>query len=116
MRAILVAPFLFLAAGQSLGQQVTGIFSDDCTYWATRPDADDAALEVREGRIETYFSYCTLNNPVAIRDLAGAELFDADCWDEGTTRAERLMLMPRSDGGLIMVGTGFSRSLTRCAD
>jgi hypothetical protein len=55
-----------------------------------------------------------MTNPVLVRDMAGAVLFDFVCEGEGETWTERAFVQWAQDGGLILVWRGFAQMLPRC--
>jgi hypothetical protein len=58
------------------------------------PDVSDSQMSISGDQIRFWESSCTLTNPVPVRDMAGATLFDAVCSGEGENWTYRLMLMP----------------------
>lgn len=99
--------------GATAAQPVTGVFDEDCAFLRTH-GVSDARLELREGRLIAHEAECTLSNPVAVRDMGGATLYDARCSSEGEASTRRIMIMPSPGGGVVVVGTGYARTLERC--
>lgn len=72
----------------------------------------DGKLEVIGNELRFWESICTLTNPVNIRDLPNAVIYDATCSGEGETWKDRIVLsfvgngetaiidMIRKDGGI----------------
>lgn len=84
-------------------------------------DAFDCSVPVSDQRVTLrgedlafYESACRLSNPVQVRGMEGAVLFDAACSGEGETWAARYLLMHTHDGGLIVVGEHWAERHTRC--
>ncbi len=86
-----------------------GRYGENCA-----PDADRGPIEIRDGRIIFYEVQCDLTNPVNVRDLEGAVLFDFVCAGEGQNWTERALLQPSHDGGLILLWRGLSSMLPAC--
>ncbi len=72
----------------------------------------DGKLEIIGNELRFWESICTLSNPVNIRDLPNAVIYDASCSGEGETWKDRIVLsyvgngeaatidMIRKDGGM----------------
>ena len=87
----------------------------DGTYGEVCEVVGDMAPVIIEGDIITFYeSACQLTNPVSVRDMDGAVLFDMQCSGEGEVWTERVFLQPGWDGGLIFVSRGFAEMLPRC--
>ena len=86
-----------------------GVYGETCV-----PDGDIVPMTIQGDMILFYESHCRMTNPVNVRDMGGAVLFDLQCEGEGETWVDRVMLQPRGDGGLIYVGRGFAAMLPRC--
>jgi len=97
------------AASAAPAMAFDGIYGERCT-----PQGDDAPVTVRGDRIEFYETGCQMTNPVRVRGLEGAVLFDLRCSGEGETWEERAFLQPDRDGGLILVWRGLAMMLPRC--
>ena len=105
---------LSLTATPGLAQPVNGVFDSDCT--AIQAGAfTDGRVELRPGRIMFHESSCTLTNPVAVRDMNGAMLYDGVCSGEGETWTRRLMIMPSFANGVVVASPGWARTLSLCA-
>lgn len=74
----------------------------------------DQRLTLRGNRISFYESACELRNPVAVRNMEGAHLFDAHCAGEGMEWETRYLLMHDFEGGLIIVGPQWAERHQRC--
>ena len=70
----------------------------------------DTRVEIDGNRIAVHEGACRLTNPVAIRDMEDAYLYDGECWVEGSQLTERFMIMPGHGGRLVVVREG--RALT----
>lgn len=81
----------------------------DCTA----PMSDQRIL-LRGDEIDFHEFSCNLSNPVRVRDMDGAVLFDAACSGEGETWMTRYLLMHAHDGGLIVVGSRWAERHARC--
>lgn len=78
--------------------------------------ADDGVVTIEGDRIRFYESACTLTNPLPVRAMDGAVLFDAQCSAEGMTESRRLLLLPLADGGLGLAQGGLVARYARCGD
>lgn len=96
-----------LLAAPALG--FDGTYGETCV-----PDGDNVPMVIEGDRVFFYESQCRLTNPVNVRDMEGAVLFDLQCEGEGETWTERAFLQPGWDGALIFVSRGFARMLPRC--
>jgi hypothetical protein len=74
----------------------------------------DTQIVIAGNVIGFWESRCALSNPVPVRDMAGAVLYDAACMGEGTTWTRRYLLMPGYGGGLVLVGEGFASEYAYC--
>ncbi|MBF9059592.1 hypothetical protein HKCCSP123_10405 [Rhodobacterales bacterium HKCCSP123] len=63
-------------------------------------DVSDGRMSIEGGSIRFWESACTLTNPVGVRDMGDATLFDAQCSGEGETWSYRLLIM---SGGSVAV-------------
>lgn len=86
-----------------------GTYGDTCV-----PDGDNVPITIEGDRIFFYESQCRLTNPVMVRDMEGAVLFDMQCEGEGEVWTDRAFFQPGWDGALIFVSRGFARMLPRC--
>jgi hypothetical protein len=86
----LIVASLFICAGPALAQGLDGRYQiDRCTEGLT-----DSRMSISGTRMQYWETSCDLSNPVSIRDMAGATLFDATCESEGEQIEERILLMP----------------------
>jgi hypothetical protein len=102
---------VLLAASPLAAQGLDGNYS-------TGPQAcgdpgNDGAMAIRGSRIEFWESRCELRDPTAIRDMPSATLFDLVCSGEGETWTYRALLMPSSEG-LVLLREGFATVYARC--
>ncbi|AHM05731.1 hypothetical protein roselon_03476 [Roseibacterium elongatum DSM 19469] len=74
----------------------------------------DMTITLSAGRIAFWESTCTLMNPVPVRDMGAAVLYDAQCQGEGQTWTRRYLLMPGFRGDLVLVGEGWSQTYVYC--
>jgi hypothetical protein len=74
----------------------------------------DQRIVLRGDVIDFYESSCRLSNPVHVREMDGAVLFDAACTGEGERWESRYLLMHARDGGLIVVGSRWAERHARC--
>lgn len=109
--AILALTLALFSAGAPLFAQVAdGRYRvGGCTGELT-----DSGIEIRGNEIRFWESICRLSNPVAVRDMAGAVLYDAACSGEGTTWTRRYLLMPGFDGRLVLVGERWAQEYEYC--
>lgn len=77
--------------------------------------SSDARLTISGDTIAFHESTCTLANPVAVRGMAGATLYDVTCTGEGETWTDRTLLMPGADGALVRLVQGHAFTYARCA-
>lgn len=78
------------------------------------PKMSDGEIALDGTTITFHESSCDLTDPVTVRGLTGAVLYDAVCTGEGETWTRRMMLMPSADGGLVRVEDGFALTYARC--
>lgn len=86
-----------------------GVYGESCV-----PQGDNVPMTIRGDLIIFYESECRMTNPVNVRDMDGAVLFDLECDGEGMTWQERAFLQPSLDGGLIYATRGMAWMLPRC--
>ena len=86
-----------------------GVFDTDCSA-----EVSEMRVTIARGEISFWESSCRLTNPVNVRDIDGAVLYDAVCSGEGEEWTLRMLLMPGHDGGLIRVVSGFAITYDRC--
>lgn len=89
--------------------QFDGTWAVDCTD----PPAE-SRLRIEGDTVRFYESTCRMTNPVPVRDMAGAVLYDLACTGEGESWTERTLLMPGGGGGLVRVTEGFAFTYARC--
>lgn len=104
IRAVL--PLVLLLAGPAL--------AFDGTYGNCAGTGDDVPIVIEGDTISFYESACRMTNPVMVRDMPGAVLFDFVCEGEGETWTGRAFVQWAHDGGLILVWRGFAQMLPRC--
>lgn len=90
--------------------QYDGTYAVDCAAGA----GSETRIGIEGDSIRFHESICRLANPVTVRGMTGATLFDATCTGEGETWAKRILLMPGSEGGLVRVEDGFAMTYARC--
>lgn len=86
----------------------------DGTYGNCAGTGDSVPLRIEGDIIQFYESSCQMTNPVLVRDMEGAVLFDFVCSGEGEEWTERAFVQWAHDGGLILVWRGFAQMLPRC--
>jgi len=87
--ALLFSFFLFPSV--SPASPFDGIYDLDSDYCGEKLDT---GTELSGNSIRFYHGgRCTLRNPVSIRDMPVAILYDQECWEGGITRTSRAMLM-----------------------
>jgi hypothetical protein len=86
----------------------------DGVYGDCAGTGDRVPVQVQGDVIRFYESECRMTNPVMVRDMAGAVLFDFACQGEGETWTERAFVQRMQDGGLILVWRGFASELPLC--
>lgn len=106
MSAARLAAALILAA--------TPAAAFDGTYGICHGQGEDSPITVEGDTIAFFESTCRMTNPVLVRDMPGAVLFDFVCTGEGGTRTERAFVQWAQDGGLILVWRGRAQTLPRC--
>jgi hypothetical protein len=94
--------------GPAAAAGLDGSYAMDCR------NPSDTVMEILGQIARFHESECLLTNPVAVRDMGGAVLFDAQCAGEGETWTDRMMLMPGFEGGIVRVGPGFAVTYARC--
>lgn len=75
---------------------------------------DDVPVTIDGDVIRFYESECRMTNPVLVRDMDGAVLFDLVCEGEGESWTDRAFFQRTLDGGLILVWRGFARQMPLC--
>lgn len=73
----------------------------------------DGRIQISGSRIVFWESTCQLTNPVAVRDMGDATLFDVSCTGEGESWSFRAFLQSGGEG-MIMVRDGFAYTYPRC--
>ncbi|MDG3042930.1 hypothetical protein [Roseicyclus marinus] len=73
----------------------------------------EGAMTIAGDRADFYESTCRLTNPVAVRDMGDATLFDMVCTGEGESWSFRALLM-RGQDGLVFVREGQGGTYARC--
>lgn len=86
----------------------------DGVYGDCAGTGDAVPIVIAGDRVVFYESECRLTNPVVVRDMPGAVLFDATCTGEGDTWGYRLFLQRTEAGGIIMLRQGIVQELPRC--
>ena len=110
MRLGLIAGVLaMVSAIPAAAIALDGTYGLDCSA-----EISDMRVTVEGDRIKFWETRCRLTNPVNIRDMEGAVLYDAVCTGEGVDWTERMLLMPSMDGGLIRLGRGVAVTYDRC--
>jgi hypothetical protein len=75
---------------------------------------ENAPLRISGDVIVLPDAECRMTNPVLVRDMPGAVLFDFVCTGEGAAWTERAFVQWAEDGGLILVRRRIARTLPRC--
>ena len=107
---IRIAALLILIPGLAAAQGVSGTYQ----IGGCAPDGIETRISIIGDRIEFIESICTLTNPVPVRDMGAATLFDAVCQGEGENWVFRILLMPAEGGGLILLRDGHANTYQRC--
>lgn len=94
---------------QSISQPLSGVYDFEC-----KKEVSDSRIELRGTEIKFWESTCKLTDPVEVRGMRGATLFDAVCTGEGEEWSYRMLLMPTSRGGLIRLEEGLAVEYVRC--
>ena len=85
-----LAAGMVLCAAPILAQELDGQYQiGRCT-----DGLSDSRMSISGTSMRYWETSCALSNPVAIRDMAGATLFDAACRSEGVPSEQRILLMP----------------------
>ena len=79
----------------------------------------DSRMSIEGTSIRFWESACTLTNPVPVRDMGDATLFDAQCAGEGETWTYRLLVMSGAsaavpDADLILLNATGAIAYQRC--
>lgn len=74
----------------------------------------DGVMEMNGWEILFYESACTVSNPVAVRGMEGAYLYDADCAGEGMTWTARYLIMPGWDNRIVFVQERWAGVYAHC--
>jgi hypothetical protein len=102
------------ALAAALVLAATPALAFDGRYGICDGQGEDTPITVAGDTIAFFESTCRMTNPVLVRDMAGAVLFDFVCEGEGETWTERAFVQWAQDGGLILVWRGFAQMLPRC--
>lgn len=86
----------------------------DGTYGTCGGTGEEAPVRIAGEVITFYESECRMTNPVLVRDMPGAVLFDFVCQGEGESWTERAFVQRTGDGGLILVWRGLAATLPFC--
>ncbi len=86
----------------------------DGTYGICGGTGEEVPIRIEGDLITFYESACRMTNPVLVRDMPGAVLFDFVCEGEGETWTERAFVQRTEDGGLILVWRAFAQMLPFC--
>ncbi|MEQ8366202.1 MAG: hypothetical protein RIB61_05785 [Roseicyclus sp.] len=78
------------------------------------PGPSDSQMSIRGDRIEFWESSCEMSNPVDLRDMGQATLYDLKCTGEGEEWSDRVLLMEGVEADLIMLREGFVSFYQRC--
>jgi hypothetical protein len=105
---VALVPFLSTAAAPDT--RLVGAFdSISCAEAYT-----DSRAQFSNNLIEFHEASCSLTNPVLVRGMTDAVLFDANCSGEGEQWTIRLMIMPGYGGNAIVVQSGQTTTYKRC--
>jgi len=74
----------------------------------------DGRMSIAGEQIQFWESACRLTNPVPVRDMLAATLYDMACSGEGETWMSRILLMPGFDSDLILLREGLVVEYQRC--
>lgn len=74
----------------------------------------DGKVVVRGSQINFHESVCDLRNPVSVRDMGNATLYDVDCAGEGEQWTTRFFLMRDSNANLVIVDDRGATTFPRC--
>jgi len=74
----------------------------------------DGEMVLNGMQIVFYESACNLSGPEAVRGMAGAYLYDAQCSGEGETWTARYMIMPGWDNEVVFVQENWAGVYAYC--
>jgi hypothetical protein len=109
MIRLALAVTLALLPGLAAAQDFSGLYQ----LGACNPSDLEGRIAISGASIQFYESTCQLANPVAVRYMGDATLFDVVCSGEGETWSYRALMM-RGQEGLIMVRQGYALTYQRC--
>lgn len=112
LAAALLAPcFALLPATAGAQVPPQGVFQPDV---CTNDPFNDGRLTVRGMELRFWESGCALSNPVAVRGMEGAHLYDAECSGEGEIWSTRYLMMPGREGRLVFVQPQYATVYEYC--
>lgn len=101
---------LLLLSAPLCAQDFDGQYQiDQCT-----PGPSDSQMSIRGDRIEFWESSCEMSNPVDLRDMGRATLYDLKCTGEGEEWSYRVLLTQGGQADLVMLHEGFVTFYQRC--
>lgn len=101
IRSITLAGLVSLVTGAALAQNLPqGRY--ELNACSGNPYSD-GVMELNGSEILFYESACMVSNPEAVRGMAGAWLYDAQCAGEGETWTARYMIMPGWENDVVFV-------------
>ncbi|MBF9032326.1 hypothetical protein HKCCE3408_18150 [Rhodobacterales bacterium HKCCE3408] len=75
----------------------------------------NGAVDVTPDSLGYYESSCSLSDPVDVRGMDGATLYDAQCTGEGQSWTTRVMLMPGlEEDSIVIVLPGYATTYGLC--
>lgn len=110
-----LALILALAASQVAAQDFDGQYQ----IGACTAEISDSRMSIEGGSIRFWESACSLTNPVPVRDMGDATLFDVQCAGEGETWSYRLLIMSGGsaavpDADLVLLNETGAIAYQRC--
>lgn len=119
-RAFVLAALVCVQGYVAVAQPYDGVyvienFTSSCQRDLSGVDGGPALVE--GDRLVMLDVWCTLENPVAVRDME-ATLFDASCFISGfgDDQRHRVMLGAGRDGGLMVVFDGAAFTMAPCRE
>lgn len=110
MRGFIILALTLAATPPAMAQPYDGTYQlDQCAV----PDPL-TQIEISGFDVTYYESACTMTNPVPVRDMDEAFLFDAVCSGEGQTWTERVFMMATAEGGMLQVRRGYAYTYMPC--
>lgn len=105
-----------MLASPVVAQNLDGVYywqDSDPGFGCAESAYAEFQITIEGNKISFVETQCKLGDPVGIRDMAEATLYDAVCTGEGDTWTERMLVYETYDG-VALLSRGAARTYTRC--